>query len=78
MFMAEVQGNRIQEGGIIGSTIMEASAADPNFVRLHIHDCVTEELFLIDTGAEISLFPTGKTARKLPNNFNLRGKRHSN
>lgn len=61
-----------RKGGIAGSASMEASAADPNTsVRLHIRDRVTGELFLIDTGAEISLLPIGNASNKTPSNFKL-------
>lgn len=51
---------------------MEANAADQDSsVRLHVRDRVTGELFLVDTGAEISLLPAGKATNRTPSNFKL-------
>jgi hypothetical protein len=46
--------------------------AEPNTsVRLHVRDRVTGELFLVNTGAEISLLPAGNVLNKTPSSFKL-------
>lgn len=39
--------------------------------RLHVRNRVTEETFLIDTGAEISLLQVDKPSNNLPNSLKL-------
>ena len=72
MPLVKAQGFNGWKGGGIESSATEETgmAGIDSSVRLHIRDQVTGELFLVDTGVEISLLPT-YAKNKTPTNFKL-------